>query len=78
MVVGALDGREEAKTMAEFKGRWCLKCCPACGGDLYVDLWESNDVKCLQCGRSFYQRTPEEEQALREEATRGDRVRLPE
>lgn len=63
--------------MIKAKSKWCLKCCPVCGGDLYMDIWESEDAKCLQCGRTFYNRTPEEEEALREEANRGERVRLP-
>ena len=63
--------------MKDTKGKWCLKCCSACGGDLYVGLWDSTDASCLQCGRVFYRRTPEEEQVLREEADRGERVRLP-
>jgi len=56
---------------------WCLKSCPTCGGDLYVERFGSKDPKCLQCGRFAYQRSPEEVRALREEVETGRKVRLP-
>jgi len=63
--------------VAKMSGKWCLKCCPSCGGDMYVDIWDSRDLKCLQCGRAFYVRTPEEQAALRKEVEQGRKVRLP-
>lgn len=44
---------------------------------MYVDIWDSHDLKCLQCGRAFYVRTPEEQVALRQEVEQGRKVRLP-
>ena len=62
--------------MAKMRGRWFLKCCPSCGGDMYADLL-SNELKCLQCGRSSSGRTPGERAALRAEVETGRKVRLP-
>lgn len=34
--------------------KWCLKSCPVCSGDLYIDtLWKEEGLQCLQCGRPY-------------------------
>lgn len=64
--------------MAKMSGRWLMKSCPSCGGDMYIDYDpRSTDLRCLQCGRAFARRTPEEKVALREEVEHGRKVRLP-
>ena len=63
--------------MVASKGKWFLKSCPSCGGDLYADLYDPRDMKCLQCGRSFYSRSAKEQLALRREVEQGRKVRLP-
>ncbi len=63
--------------MKNISRMWVIKSCPKCGGDLFVDPYDPKDLKCLQCGRSLYQRTEEEKRALREEVSTGRKVRLP-
>lgn len=64
--------------MATMSGRWILKGCTSCGGDLCLDIDpRSSELKCLQCGRSFNRRSQQEQAALREEVEHGRKVRLP-
>lgn len=63
--------------MAKMNVKWCMKCCPICGGDMYMDVL-MGEMKCLQCGRTLsHTRSPEEQAALRAEAEHGRKVRLP-
>ncbi|MEW6034708.1 MAG: hypothetical protein AB1603_07635 [Chloroflexota bacterium] len=64
--------------MSKTSRMWWLRGCPSCGGDLYVDMYDPQDLKCLQCGRSYLKRTAEESVALREEVEVGRKARLPE
>ncbi|MBI2907558.1 MAG: hypothetical protein HYX92_07895 [Chloroflexi bacterium] len=44
------------------KGRWWLKACPKCSGDLYEEnAWGETNIACLLCGRTL---TRAEEQKL--------------
>lgn len=61
--------------MGKMSGKWCLKCCPSCGGDMFLD--EFRDLKCLQCGRSVISRTTQERAQLKYEVEHGRKVRLP-
>ncbi|MBI2957329.1 MAG: hypothetical protein HYY32_00655 [Chloroflexi bacterium] len=62
--------------VAKMRGKWFLKACTSCGGDMYLDI-EAHDLKCLQCGRSFSGRSASEQAALRDEVGHGRKVRLP-
>ncbi|MBI2958334.1 MAG: hypothetical protein HYY32_05765 [Chloroflexi bacterium] len=63
--------------MAKVYGRWMLKGCPSCGGDLYVDKDDPGYLKCLQCCRSFRSGSPQERSSVRDEPRRGRKARLP-
>ena len=28
-----------------------IRTCQTCGGDAYLDIWDSPEWRCLQCGR---------------------------